>query len=51
MQTTASAPTGGAQQTTEYAMWIDGAWTDSESGARLPATSPATGETIGSVPE
>ena len=32
-------------------MHIGGAWVDSESGARMDATSPATGETIGSVPE
>lgn len=51
MQTTESVPAGGAQQATRYAMWIDGAWTESESGARLEAVSPATGATIGSVPE
>jgi acyl-CoA reductase-like NAD-dependent aldehyde dehydrogenase len=32
-------------------MHIGGAWVDSESGARAEATSPATGETIGTVPE
>ena len=32
-------------------MYIGGAWVESESGARFDATSPATGETIGSVPE
>lgn len=32
-------------------MHIGGAWVDSESGARMDATSPATGETIGTVPE
>jgi acyl-CoA reductase-like NAD-dependent aldehyde dehydrogenase len=30
-------------------MHIGGAWVDSESGARVDATSPATGETIGTV--
>jgi acyl-CoA reductase-like NAD-dependent aldehyde dehydrogenase len=35
----------------DYAMVIGGAWVESESGARLQATSPATGETIGTVPE
>ncbi len=32
-------------------MLIGGAWVESESGARFPAESPATGETIGTVPE
>jgi acyl-CoA reductase-like NAD-dependent aldehyde dehydrogenase len=32
-------------------MLIGGAWVDSESGARFDAESPATGETIGTVPE
>jgi succinate-semialdehyde dehydrogenase/glutarate-semialdehyde dehydrogenase len=32
-------------------MYVGGAWTESESGARTEATSPATGETLGSVPE
>ena len=32
-------------------MHIGGAWVESESGARTEAISPATGETIGSVPE
>ena len=35
----------------DYQMYIGGAWTDSESGARMEATSPATGERIGTVPE
>jgi len=35
--------------THDYGMVIGGAWVDS--GVRLQATSPATGETIGSVPE
>jgi acyl-CoA reductase-like NAD-dependent aldehyde dehydrogenase len=32
-------------------MYVGGAWVESDSGARMEATSPATGETIGSVPE
>jgi acyl-CoA reductase-like NAD-dependent aldehyde dehydrogenase len=32
-------------------MYVAGAWVESGSGARLEATSPATGERIGSVPE
>jgi succinate-semialdehyde dehydrogenase/glutarate-semialdehyde dehydrogenase len=36
---------------TQYGMYVDGAWTESESGARMEATSPATGELIGSLPE
>ena len=32
-------------------MYVGGAWVQSESGGRTEATSPATGETIGSVPE
>jgi acyl-CoA reductase-like NAD-dependent aldehyde dehydrogenase len=32
-------------------MYIAGEWVESESGARMDATSPATGERIGSVPE
>jgi acyl-CoA reductase-like NAD-dependent aldehyde dehydrogenase len=35
----------------DYRMHIGGAWVESESGTRTEATSPATGETIGSVPE
>ena len=35
----------------EYSMFIDGAWTASESGAVFDATSPSTGEVIGTVPE
>jgi len=34
-----------------YSMYIDGAWVDSESGARMEAVSPSTGEIIGTVPE
>src|SRR5262249_47644374 len=37
--------------TRDYEMVIGGAWAESESGARLDATSPATGESIGTVPE
>jgi acyl-CoA reductase-like NAD-dependent aldehyde dehydrogenase len=36
---------------TDHRMFVGGAWTDSESGAAMEATSPATGETIGTVPE
>jgi acyl-CoA reductase-like NAD-dependent aldehyde dehydrogenase len=32
-------------------MYVGGSWVESESGGRSEATSPATGETIGSVPE
>lgn len=32
-------------------MYIDGEWTESESGAWMEATSPVTGERLGSVPE
>ena len=32
-------------------MYVGGAWVESESGERMEAISPATGETIGSVPE
>jgi succinate-semialdehyde dehydrogenase/glutarate-semialdehyde dehydrogenase len=37
--------------TKDYGMVIGGAWAESESGARMDATSPATGEIIGTVPE
>ncbi len=37
--------------TQDYGMVIGGAWTESESGARFEATSPATGESLGTVPE
>jgi acyl-CoA reductase-like NAD-dependent aldehyde dehydrogenase len=37
--------------TRDYEMVIGGVWTESESGSRLEATSPATGEIIGTVPE
>jgi acyl-CoA reductase-like NAD-dependent aldehyde dehydrogenase len=32
-------------------MYIAGGWVESESGARLEATSPATGESLGTLPE
>jgi succinate-semialdehyde dehydrogenase/glutarate-semialdehyde dehydrogenase len=32
-------------------MWIDGTWTDASDGATFEATSPSTGEVIGTVPE
>jgi acyl-CoA reductase-like NAD-dependent aldehyde dehydrogenase len=32
-------------------MYVGGSWVESESGGRMDATSPATGETIGSVPQ
>jgi acyl-CoA reductase-like NAD-dependent aldehyde dehydrogenase len=35
----------------DYRMYLGGAWVESESGARAESTSPATGETIGTVPE
>ena len=35
----------------DHLMYIGGAWVGSDSGATMAATSPATGETIGSVPE
>ena len=35
----------------DFAMLIDGAWVGSESGATMEATSPSTGEVIGTVPE
>ncbi|HEU4355383.1 MAG TPA: aldehyde dehydrogenase family protein [Actinomycetota bacterium] len=37
--------------TGDHSMVIGGAWAESESGARLEATSPATGESLGTVPE
>ena len=36
--------------TQDYRMVIGGAWAESESGARFEATSPATGESLGTVP-
>ena len=35
----------------EYRMLIGGEWVASESGATFDATSPSTGEVIGSIPE
>ena len=37
--------------TRDYEMVIGGSWAESESGARFEATSPATGESLGTVPE
>jgi succinate-semialdehyde dehydrogenase/glutarate-semialdehyde dehydrogenase len=37
--------------TNDYRMVIGGAWTESESGERNEATSPSTGETLGTVPQ
>jgi acyl-CoA reductase-like NAD-dependent aldehyde dehydrogenase len=37
--------------TRDYGMVIGGAWVESESGARFEATSPATGESLGTIPE
>jgi succinate-semialdehyde dehydrogenase/glutarate-semialdehyde dehydrogenase len=37
--------------TQDYRMVVGGAWAESESGARFEATSPATGESLGTVPE
>ena len=37
--------------TRDYSFVVGGAWTESESGARMEATSPATGEPLGTVPE
>ena len=37
--------------TQDYRMVIGGAWVESESGARFEATSPATGEPLGTIPE
>lgn len=37
--------------TTDYPMYVAGKWTGSESDALMDATSPATGEKIGTVPE
>src|ERR671931_453496 len=35
----------------DHSMYVAGAWTESESGGRIEATSPATGEPIGTVPQ
>jgi acyl-CoA reductase-like NAD-dependent aldehyde dehydrogenase len=37
--------------TRAYRMFVDGAWCDAASGETYAATSPATGETIGTVPQ
>jgi succinate-semialdehyde dehydrogenase/glutarate-semialdehyde dehydrogenase len=37
--------------TRDYAFYVAGEWAESESGARAEATSPATGEALGTVPE
>jgi acyl-CoA reductase-like NAD-dependent aldehyde dehydrogenase len=37
--------------TRDYGMVVGGVWAESESGARFEATSPATGESLGTVPE
>jgi delta 1-pyrroline-5-carboxylate dehydrogenase len=38
-------------QTKDYPMYVAGEWTDGDHEARMEATSPATGEVIGTVPE
>src|SRR5918993_4228592 len=38
-------------QTKDYPMYVAGEWTDGDNEARMEATSPATGEVIGTVPE
>jgi acyl-CoA reductase-like NAD-dependent aldehyde dehydrogenase len=38
-------------QTKDYPIYVAGEWTSGEHGARMEATSPATGEVIGTVPE
>ena len=37
--------------TQDYSMVVGGVWVESESGQRLEATSPSTGESLGTVPE
>ena len=37
--------------TRDYSMFVAGEWCESESSARMEATSPATGESLGTVPE
>jgi acyl-CoA reductase-like NAD-dependent aldehyde dehydrogenase len=37
--------------TQDYSMVVGGVWVESESGQRFEATSPATGESLGTVPE
>lgn len=31
--------------------YLDGAWTDADSGTTFPVTNPATGESLGTVPD
>ena len=38
-------------QTKDHPLYVAGEWTNLEHGARMEATSPATGEVIGTVPE
>lgn len=38
-------------QPRDLGMYVDGAWVESESNARIEAVSPVTGQVIGSVPE
>ena len=38
-------------KTKDYSMYLAGEWSTGESEARMVATSPATGEQIGTVPE
>ncbi|MDQ5818104.1 MAG: aldehyde dehydrogenase family protein, partial [Actinomycetota bacterium] len=38
-------------RTKDYPIYVAGEWTNGEHGARMEATSPATGEVIGTVPE
>src|SRR5439155_22742463 len=40
-----------SRRVTDYSRYVGGARLESEAGGRTEATSPATGETIGSVPE
>ncbi len=40
-----------AISTRDYSFVVGGSWVESESGARMEATSPATGESLGTVPE
>jgi len=42
---------GGADMSEHVRMWIGGAWVDAEDGATFEATSPSTGEVVGTVPE
>ncbi|MGI8970659.1 MAG: aldehyde dehydrogenase family protein [Dehalococcoidia bacterium] len=49
--TSNSADARTIHQATDYSMFIDGAWVESESGYRMEATSPSVGGIIGTVPE